>query len=495
MHLACKLGFEDECELLIEKVDSDKIFNLCMLDLPNSFPLLHLACRNKVEKYRIVKQILEKMHQNDSRFHLQSENVKLNYVDLVSKKEDNNRQTILEICIENNHLNIVELFLSVYNITTNHANALSGNYPIHLAAKNGSPEMLSLLIKYNSDIVRTNFADENPLHIAAQYNRLHFVRKFLASERHWFKNSNYNCLKNQFSDDTGQLPCICNCDGNFDLSNAQLSIKQRDKKFYTPLMRAIVSGSQRVVQELINDKYVELDLKDKDGQSIFHLCCEYNNIETLRYFIQSDFISQEILFSKDNFENTILHTSCGTGNLESIKLIVNKYYDSNNFLEAMLYAKNYLGHTCFHIACIKGYYNIVEYFLKDRKLIQYLEHVDNNFNNSLHLATENGHSSIANLLLELGIDLSVKNEENRTALDVSCRLGYFEISKNIINNCSDLKNQHKIHPEFPLHTACYEGAYEVVKLLLIKGVPIDKLNKDKKNCLEIAIQQGHVSFF
>ncbi|RNA08851.1 Transient receptor potential cation channel subfamily A member 1 [Brachionus plicatilis] len=497
LHLACKFGFEDEAELLIDRIDRDKLFNVCMLDLPSSLPPLHLACRNKVEKFKIVKRILEKLRDEDSKLKVQSGILKSNFIDLISKKEDANRQTILEICIENNHVRLVELLLSNYSISTNQPNSVNGNYSIHLAAKNGSTEILSLLIKYNSNIIRNNLADENPLHIAALYNRFKFVREYLVSERHLLINSDYCCLRSQkkTSIDSTHLPCMCNCDGDFDLNSAQLSIRQRDKKFHTPLMRAIVSGSQLVVEELINDKYVELDSKDKDGQSIYHLCSEYNNTDILRYLLQTDFIPQEILFAKDNFENTILHTSCRTGNLEAIKLIVNKLYDSNNSLETMLYAKNYLGHTCFHIACIKGYYNIVEYFLKEKKLIQFLEHVDNNFNTSLHLATENGHSGIANLLLEFGIDPSVKNEENTTALDLSCRLGYFEISKNIITNCSDLKNQDKIQHEFPLHTACYEGAYEVVKLLLLKGVQIDKLNDENKNCLEIAIKQGHNSFF
>jgi ankyrin repeat protein len=41
-----------------------------------------------------------------------------------------------------------------------------------------------------------------------------------------------------------------------------------------------------------------------------------------------------------------------------------------------------------------------------------------------------------------------------------------------------------------LHLAAYEGAAEVVKLLLLKGVPIDQLNNENRNCLDIAISRG-----
>lgn len=43
----------------------------------------------------------------------------------------------------------------------------------------------------------------------------------------------------------------------------------------------------------------------------------------------------------------------------------------------------------------------------------------------------------------------------------------------------------------PLHAAAAEGAHEVVKLLLEKGANIDKLDEQNRNCLDIAISQGH----
>ena len=108
----------------------------------------------------------------------------------------------------------------------------------------------------------------------------------------------------------------------------------------------------------------------------------------------------------------------------------------------------------------------------------------------------NGHSSIVKTLIEHGADVSVKNEEDVSPLDLSCRKGYFEISKNIIacqeaaqSNDDDLILD--VTNEYPLHVACFEGAHEVVKLLLLNGAMIHKLNKENKNCLDIAIGRGH----
>lgn len=40
-----------------------------------------------------------------------------------------------------------------------------------------------------------------------------------------------------------------------------------------------------------------------------------------------------------------------------------------------------------------------------------------------------------------------------------------------------------------MHLAAHEGAHEVVELLLAKGAPIDSINKEGMNALDIAIEQ------
>lgn len=99
--------------------------------------------------------------------------------------------------------------------------------------------------------------------------------------------------------------------------------------------------------------------------------------------------------------------------------------------------------------------------------------MDNDSNSPLHLAVLNGHSSIVKSLIEYGADVNVKNEEDISPLDYSCRKGYFEISKNIIASQEEPSNAEQdlsvVSKEYPLHVACFEGAHEVVKLLLLQG--------------------------
>ena len=54
--------------------------------------------------------------------------------------------------------------------------------PVHLAARQGSPDLLNLLIKYNAFSVKRNKFHENALHIAAANNKFEFIKVFLAYE-------------------------------------------------------------------------------------------------------------------------------------------------------------------------------------------------------------------------------------------------------------------------------------------------------------------------
>ena len=105
-HISCKTGNGDILELFIKRMDSQKLTGLMLTD--SGLSPLHTICRNKSEKYSIIKMILEKLIMSDTS---QDREV----FDQVLNKEDSNKQTILHIAIENNHANIVELLFRDYN--------------------------------------------------------------------------------------------------------------------------------------------------------------------------------------------------------------------------------------------------------------------------------------------------------------------------------------------------------------------------------------------
>lgn len=171
MHLACKLGNEDIALLLIDRLSAKRLVNLIVHDATNGVCMpLHSACKNKTEKYLLVESYLKKIQHE----------TQLNKCLLL---EDESKQTILHIAIENNHLNIVELLLRDYGMSTEVRDTLDGNLPIHCGAKNGSHEMFNLLQKYDAVSFLTNRSLQNALHIAAFHDRSRFISEFLDYEQ------------------------------------------------------------------------------------------------------------------------------------------------------------------------------------------------------------------------------------------------------------------------------------------------------------------------
>lgn len=469
--MACKFGFDEIAEMLIDKSESSDL--LLVASQSHEFPI-HVACKNKTEKYALVKKMLEKVRD----YSMKKRN---NHLHLILEKCDTNGQNILHMAVNNNHLNITELLLKDYYVNKELKEDKAGNFPIHLAAKNGMVEMFNILKQNDAITFTANNDGETPIHIAASNNKPRFLREFLNYEAYMIEH------KDEIDPNSQTMPCVCGCSM---LDNHKALVTQSDTRGYTPFHTAIVSCSQKCMDELIKQPEVNISARDKDGNSVFHLCTEFDNIDTFKHLMQMGYATPELLYSKNNHDETLLHLACKIGNLEIIKLVLNQLNESNQPMDSYLFAKNRDGQTCFHVACVKGYLNIIEYFLKERKLKLFLEDHDNNLNSCLHLATENGHSSVVNLLLDFNVDFMAKNEENITALDLSCRKGFFEISKSIVNYYPFFNENEKIN-EFPLHTACYEGAHEVVKLILEKGTPVDQLDHQNRNCLDIAIERGH----
>ena len=88
--------------------------------------------------------------------------------------------------------------------------------------------------------------------------------------------------------------------------------------------------------------------RDANASTIYHICAEFNNIESLKFLFNKHY-SNELMFCKNNAEDTIIHCALRNGNLEMVKLILNKLAEYNTSTEAILFSKNKLGQTCFHI--------------------------------------------------------------------------------------------------------------------------------------------------
>lgn len=313
LHVAARYGSENVALLLVDTMNSSQ---LSALDF-NKMHALHHACKCKIQKYSIVERIIARYEEMlTSRSEL---------VDILSLK-DKFENTILDLAIKENHLRIVECLLETNSANFRTISDHDKNLPIHIAAKFGSVEMLSLMEKYDCVSFEPNSSWDNVFHIAAGANKFEFLEK----------------LRTQ-------------CDGKRD-EEMRFALNAFNLERRTPLLCAIANGSLECASLLIRSELITIDM--------FEVCIESNQSKTLRYLLEYSKrkVNMLSLVSKDASNNTILHFACIHRNFDMFKMIVNEIIDGELPIELIDW-KNQNNKSAFSIACKNGCLEIVEYFL------------------------------------------------------------------------------------------------------------------------------------
>lgn len=103
--------------------------------------------------------------------------------------------------------------------------------------------------------------------------------------------------------------------------------------------------------------------------------------------------------------------------------------------------------------------------------------LDINHRNALHVATENGHSAIVDLLVDKAkADPLARTKEGSTLIHVAAASGYPEAALALSKKGVPLMMPNK-SGAICLHTAAQHGHVTVVKALLERGISVDAKTK------------------
>jgi len=123
---------------------------------------------------------------------------------------------------------------------------------------------------------------------------------------------------------------------------------------------AFKNGRIEIFKKLvrINSNRIDLLENDTDGNSLFHICVQKNNIKGYKYLIElqdeSDPKSlKECLTQINYFKQTILHVACLHGHFEFVKEILETNYNFpgiDRYRSDLVFAINNEGDSCLTIA-------------------------------------------------------------------------------------------------------------------------------------------------
>nr|XP_027200194.1 alpha-latrocrustotoxin-Lt1a-like [Dermatophagoides pteronyssinus] len=125
--------------------------------------------------------------------------------------------------------------------------------------------------------------------------------------------------------------------------------------------------------------------------------------------------------------NTPLHLATKYNRIQNVNLIIQYESSQCNIIPSLFQTYNRKGLTAFHLACKKGFIEIVRLFIENRIQIDFATSNYSGELTSLMLATKFGHLEIVRLLVEHGATINIYDKKNRSALTYAVINGHSNI--------------------------------------------------------------------
>ncbi|CAF2821950.1 unnamed protein product [Rotaria sp. Silwood2] len=466
LHLACKEGYLSIVEYLIEQ---DTQIDAIDADF---WTPIHYACfKGHLE---IVKLIYLKEKHFFRKFLLM---------------KTNTDATCLHLAVQSGNIELVEYILM--NFTSENIKLFINDpaepfgTPLHIAAKFCDPSMIRLLYHNEADPSILNSNKQSPLHIACAANRFSIVHEF------------YNLKQSsilEIKDEHGQtaLSVTTHPDIIDQLITFGSDISSLDHHDMNAIMIAVSIGQINIVKRLlsaINHQSLPIfdQVENKKQRSIFLIAVQTGSIDMCSLLLTHSYIRWNTI---DKQRMNAFHIAAKSNHHELITLLCNHIKQSAK-LQSMGSHSN----------------SITTIIDSDRSNIEqtsvtlrlYIDAQNEDGKTPLHLASEQGHISCIEILLNYGANVLIENYLGQLPLHVAIQNGHSQCVDLLIKVCTKYMTEFESilsRRQLPIILACQYGFVDIVKLLISQNIGINNeinINDNKEeNPLEIAIKYRQI---
>lgn len=402
---------------------------------------------------------------------------------------------------------------------------------LHLACKYQNIYVVEFLIKQGANVNPQNSEGNTPLHIACQLNNIILVGLLINS------GANPN-IKNKNDKTPGELITK-------NSNEITAALKANFFELYRKLLKKDGNSEFESFAEIIKKQGINA-VEPEKGDAILHIACKEKNIGVVKFLLNQ----KEINVNLQNANgNTPLHIACTLQNFELVCILIDKGANlnlTNNFSKSPLliacsnisgdigfqiiefllnknanpHLKDYKGNIFLHLLCglpekyaAKAQEIISNLLNKNLDLINYKNQARKT---PLHIACESKNISIIDLLIKFGADLEAKNASDKTPLQENAEI-FSEYDRYIFNignlivrdNSEELKkqintflekvNKHGVNyinfqtKNTVLHLACKNGNVEIIQKLINLKANVELHNDDEGTPLHIACKSKSIN--
>ncbi|CAB3379362.1 Hypothetical predicted protein [Cloeon dipterum] len=354
-----------------------------------------------------------------------------------------------------------------------------GNVPLHSAVHGGDIKAVELCLRSGAKISTQQHDLSTPVHLACAQGATEIVRLMFKMQ----PAEKGQCLS---SCDVQKMTPL-HCAAMFDhpeivefLIEEGADMNVVDKERRSPLLLAASKSGWRTVKTLTQFG-ANIHLKDSSLRNVLHLIVmNGGNLEEFASLVcrsQSQHQFEQLLNERDMVGCSPLHYASREGQIRSLQNLLT--------LGACVSIKNNRNESPLHFAARFGRFNTIKELLDSDKGAFIINESDGDGLTPLHIASQQGHTRVVQLLLGRGALLH-RDHLGRTPLHLAAANGYTQTMELLHSVHSHLLDQADKDGNTALHMATMENRPNAISLLLSLGCKL-LYNNSELSAIDYAI--------